>query len=202
VKFGGPTANGVQMIYLPVMQNPRPDAALALRTSREPLRVAQAARAALAQIDRDTPVTQVKTMDQIVLDSMAKPRTQAWLIGVFAALALVMAALGNYGLMSYSVAQSTHDMGVRMALGAGAHDVLRLVLRKGVILIGVGLLTGIGGALALTRLISRLLFNVKPTDPWTLAVVALLLGSVTLAAAYIPARRATRVDPSIALRVE
>jgi putative ABC transport system permease protein len=202
VKFGGPTANGVQMIYLPVMQSPRPDAALALRTSREPLRVAQAARAALAQIDRDTPVTQVKTMDQIVLDSMAKPRTQAWLIGVFAALALVMAALGNYGLMSYSVAQSTHDMGVRMALGAGAHDVLRLVLRKGVILIGVGLLTGIGGALALTRLISRLLFNVKPTDPWTLAVVALLLGSVTLAAAYIPARRATRVDPSIALRVE
>jgi putative ABC transport system permease protein len=201
-KFGGLNSDGVPEIYVPIMQSPWPGGKLALRTAIEPMSVAQAVRAALAQLDRDMPVTSVKTMDQIVMDSMSQSRVQTWLIGAFAAVALVLAALGIYGVMSYSVARGTHDMGLRIALGAGAGDVLKLVLGKGMLLTAAGLLVGVAGAWALTRLLSSLLFKVKPTDPWTLVAVSLLLALVALVAAFIPARRATRIDPVTALRFE
>jgi putative ABC transport system permease protein len=202
VKFGGLNSDGVPVIYVPMLQSPWPGGVLSLRTSTEPMSVAQAVRAALAQLDRDMPVTAVKTMDQVVTDSMSQSRVQTWLIGAFAMVALALAALGIYGVMSYSVAQCTHDMGLRIALGASAGDVLKLVLGKGMLLTGAGLLAGVGGALALTRLLSSMLFAIKPTDPWTFAAVSLLLAVVALAAGYIPARRATRIDPVIALRIE
>ena len=202
IKFGGPTANVVPMIYMPILQSPMPGAALALHTSTEPMQVANTVRAALAQLDPDAPITRIKTMEQIVTDSMSQAQTQTWLMGLFAAVALLLAVLGNYGVVSYSVAQSTHDIGVRMALGASTSDVLKLVLRHGMLLVGAGLAVGLACALALTRFLSALLFQVTPTDPWTFAAVSLLLALVAFVAAFIPARRATRVDPVAALRCE
>jgi putative ABC transport system permease protein len=202
IKFGGPTANNAQIIYMPIRQNPPAEGALVLRTSANPLRVAQSVRVALGQIDRETPVTQIKTMDQIVLDTMLQPRTQTWLLLGFAAIALLLAALGNYGVSSYYVAQNTHDIGIRMALGAAPGEVLKLVLRKGMLLTGIGVLAGLAGAFVLTRFLSSLLFGVKATDPLTFAAVSLLLACVSALAIFFPARRATRVDPLVALRYE
>jgi putative ABC transport system permease protein len=159
-------------------------------------------RAALAQIEPDTPVAEVSTMDQIVAQSMARPRTETWLMAVFAMIALALAGLGNYGVMSYAVAQSTHNLGVRVALGATSKDILKLVLRKSALLICSGLVLGLGGAYVITRVLSSLLFGVKPDDPWTFGAVSLLLALIALLAAYFPARRATRIDPVIALRSE
>ena len=201
-KYGGLNGRDVAVIYVPMPQSPWPGGVLALRTSVEPLAVASAARAAVARVDRETPVTAVRTMEEIASDSLAQSRVQTWLIGSFAVIALIMAALGVYGLISYSVAQSTHDVGVRIALGANARDVLRLVLRKGMLLTGAGLLLGLGGAFALTRLLAALLFGVKPTDLATFVAVSILLAAVALVAGFIPARRATRIDPVAALRME
>ena len=202
VKFGGLNSSGVPMIYVPILQSPWASGILGLRTATEPASVAPAARAVLAQLDPNMPVTSVKTMDQIVIDSMSESRMQTWLIGLFAAVALVLAALGIYGVMSYSVAQGTHDLGVRIALGASTGDVLKLVLKEGMLLTGAGLLVGVAGALALTRLLTSLLFGVKPTDPWTYVAVSGLLAVVALVAGLLPARRAARIDPGVALRFD
>ena len=201
-KFGGMNSSDVPVIYVPVMQSPWPGGTLALRTAVEPLSVTKAARVALAQLDPDMPVTSVKSMDQIVVDSMSQSRTQTWLIGAFAAVALALAALGIYGVVSYSVAQETHDIGVQLALGASAGDVLKSVLGRNMLLAGAGLLAGLAASFALTRVLSSLLFNVKATDPWTFVAVSLLLTLVVVVAGFIPARRATRVDPVAALRFE
>ncbi len=200
-KFGGLDNDGVPVIYVPIMQSPWPGGALALRTATDPLSMAPAARAALGELDRDMPVTSVRSMEQIVIESMSQSRTRTWLIGIFAAVALALAALGIYGVMSYSVAQGTHDMGVRMALGASTGEIMWLVLAKAMLVTGSGLLAGLAGALALTRVLSSLLFNVKATDPWTFVIVPVALALVALIAGYIPARRATRIDPVVALRV-
>ncbi len=202
IKFGGPQASAVPFLYLPVAQAPAVNGALVLHTTGDPASMAGMVRTAVAAIDRDTPITAVKTMDQLALDSMSHPRAQTGLMTVFAALALVLSTLGIYGVMSYSVAQSTQEMGIRVALGAGRSDILRLVLLKGLLLTGAGLLAGLAGAFALTRLLTSLLFQVKATDPWTFGGVVLLLALVALLAAFIPARRATRVDPVVALRFE
>ncbi len=202
VKFGGLNSGGVPVIYVPIEQSPWPSGTLALRTATDPSGMTQAARVALAQVDHDMPVTSVKTMEQVMHDSMSQSRMQTWLIGLFALVALVLAALGIYGVMSYAVAQGTHDMGLRIALGASPGNVMRLVLARSMLLTGIGLAAGVAGAFALTRLLSSLLFHVKATDPWTFVAVSALLASVALIAGFIPARRATRIDPVIALRVE
>ena len=167
-----------------------------------PASLAAAVRKEVQTIDPDQPVADVKTMEQWVDTSIAAPRYRTALLGLFAVLALVLASTGIYGVMSYSVAQRTHEIGVRMALGARQLDVLKLVVRQGVsrVVIGVGL--GLVGAIALTRVMTTLLFNVSAKDPVTFAAVAVLLSVVALVACYIPARRATKVDPLVALRYE
>jgi putative ABC transport system permease protein len=153
-------------------------------------------------VDGQIPVGDVHAMDELIAVSLAQQRFNMLLLGLFAALALILAAVGIYGAMAYSVNQRTHEIGIRTALGAQRRDVLRLVLRDGAKIALFGIASGIAGALALTRLMASLLFEVKPTDPATFAGVAILLALVALAACYIPARRAMRVDPMVALRYE
>ena len=148
------------------------------------------------------PVTEVLPIENLISKSLAQPRLEATLLGIFAALAVVLAAVGLYSVMAYVVTQSTHDIGIRMTLGAQQRDVLSLVLIQGTKLISVGVVVGIGSALGLTQLMSGLLFGVTANDPVTLSAVAALLIIVALAACYIPARRAMRMDPLVALRYE
>ena len=153
-------------------------------------------------VDSQIPVSDVHPMDELIAVSLAQQRFNMLLLGLFAALALILAAVGIYGAMAYAVNQRTHEIGIRTALGAQRWDVLRLVLRDGAKIALLGIVSGIAGALALTRLMASLLFEVKPTDPATFAGVAILLAFVAIAACYIPARRAMRVDPMVALRYE
>jgi ABC-type antimicrobial peptide transport system permease subunit len=202
IHYGGPEGIPVPFLYLPMLQSPARNGALALLTAADPMSVAETARAVVARIDRGTPVTKTKSLERIAFDSMSQPRIQTSLMAGFAVAALLLSALGIYGVLSYSVAQSTHELGIRMALGASAADILRLVLGQGLLLAGAGLAVGFAGSLALTRLLASMLFHVKPTDPATFAAVALLLALVALVAAFVPARRATRVDPLTSMRSE
>jgi putative ABC transport system permease protein len=152
--------------------------------------------------DPDQPVFNIKTMDELVAESFAQPSVLSLLLGTFAALALVLAVVGIYGVMAYSVTQRTHELGVRMALGAKRGDVLRLVLASGAKLILAGVAVGLAGALVANRLVATLLFGVSSTDPATFVAVALLLSAVAMIATYLPAHKATRVEPVIALRHE
>ena len=153
-------------------------------------------------IDPEQPIATIRTMDEWVSRSTATPRYRTILLGLFAALAMVLAATGIYGVMSYSVSQRTHEIGVRMALGARHGDVLRLVVRQGMLLVVLGLAIGLVAAFILTRLMESLLFGVTAKDPLTFVAVAGLLTVVAFFACYIPARRATKVDPLTALRYE
>jgi len=172
------------------------------RTAIDPTAVAPAMRAALREVDPNQPVESMASMRDRVAGTMAEPLFQARLLSVFSFQALLLAAIGIYGVLAHLVASRTHEIGIRMALGAERGDVIRLVMRRTIILAGIGVLTGTTGALLATRVLAKLLFEVKPDDPATFAVVALLLGAVALAAAWIPARRATRVDPLVVLRYE
>ncbi|HEV8040881.1 MAG TPA: ABC transporter permease [Bryobacteraceae bacterium] len=173
-----------------------------ISTNVDPSSVAHAVTAAIQSVDPSQPVFGVKTMTQVVSDSLSNQRLYAWLLGVFAVLALTLASAGIYGVMSYLVTQRTQEFGVRMALGASTNNVLGMVLRQALLLIGAGLAIGLGGALAVTRVLTNFLFSVKPVDPVTFAGVSLLLTAVALLATYLPALRATRVDPMVALRYE
>ena len=164
--------------------------------------MAAAIRQEVRKIDKDLPVTDVANLPDLIEASVAQPRFRTFLLGLFAAMALVLAAIGIFGVISHSVSQRTREIGIRVALGAQSKDVLKQVLQEGARLAAVGLALGLAGSLAATRLIATLLFGVKPADPLTFVVVAVILVSVTLAASYIPARRATRVDPTVALRYE
>jgi putative ABC transport system permease protein len=175
---------------------------LVIRTQGEPTNLAAAVRKEVQAIDSDQPVSAVRTMDQWVDTSVALPRYRTALLGLFALLALVLASTGIYGVMSYSVTQRTREIGVRMALGARRFDVLRLVVRQGMFLVIVGIGIGLAGAFALTRVMATLLFGVTAKDPVTFLAVAALLTLVAFVACYIPARRATKVDPLVALRYE
>jgi putative ABC transport system permease protein len=156
----------------------------------------------LQATEKDVPVTEVATLNEILAREAAPRRFNAALFSVFAALALLLAGTGVYGVIAYSVARRTHEVGIRMALGAQRHDVLGLFISDGMRLVLLGLVLGLGGAFALTRVMSSLLFGVKATDLTTFAVVAISLLGVELLACYLPARRATKVDPLVALRYE
>ena len=175
---------------------------VALRTPLPPEAAMAQVRAAVARNDRDVPVTRASTMEGLVAASWGDRRFNLALLATFAALALTLAAVGIHGVMSYVVAQRTREIGVRMALGARASDVLRLVLRQGLTLAVAGLAAGLAAALALRRLMASMLFGVQPSDPITLGVVAAVMLLIALLACYAPARRASRVDPAEALRWE
>ncbi|MGH9840698.1 MAG: FtsX-like permease family protein [Blastocatellia bacterium] len=175
---------------------------LVIRTTADPLSLASAVRREIKALDPELALAGVKPLEQLVHESVAEPRYRTTLLGLFAAVALLLAAIGLYGVLAYAVTQRTHEIGIRMALGARGADVLRLVIGHGIKLALIGVLLGLGAALALTRLMKTLLFDVSATDPPTFAAIALLLALVALVACWIPARRATKVDPMIALRCE
>ena len=192
-------------MYAPYAQDRRAFIAprdLVLQTKGDPASVAAAVRQAVWSVDKDQPISNIRTMDQVFAAAISQERFQALLLGLFAALALVLACVGLYGVISYAVAQRTHEIGVRMALGAQPVDVLRLVLRQGMGLTFAGLIVGIGVGLIATRVLSDMLYGVTPRDPLTFIGVPALLLLVAFLACYIPARRATRIDPLVALRYE
>jgi predicted permease len=186
-------------IYLP---QPVHSMTLVARARDNPLSLLSAVRAEVRKLDRDLPVSNIQTIDQTLRLVLGPERFAVFLLVIFASVALSLAAVGLYGVMSYAVSQRTREIGIRMALGAGRSDVMMMVIGQGIKLMGAGILIGLGGALALTRLMETLVFGVSATDPLTYATIALLLALVALLACWIPARRATKVDPMIALRCE
>ena len=175
---------------------------LMVRTAGDPMGLIAAVKNQIAAVDPSAPLTHVKTMDQIVSGETAQPRFQTLLLSAFGALGFVLAMVGIYGVISYDVSQRTREIGLRLALGAQPKNVLGMVVREGMLLAGVGILVGIGGALAMGRLVSSLLYQIKPTDPATFISVSIVLAAVALMACYLPARRAMRVEPMVALRYE
>jgi len=202
VKFAGLDAPSEPAYYLPASQAPLQDMMILVRTTTDPLSVVGAVRQAVLSIDPNQPISDVKTLAKIVDESIAQRRLNMLLMGLFGGLALLLSAVGIYGLLSYAVTQRTQEMGIRMALGAQITDVLKLVLRQGMMLALAGEAIGLIAALALTRMIRGLLFGVTPNDATTFLVVAAVLAIVALLACYLPARRATKVDPLVALRYE
>jgi len=188
-------------IYLSYLQEPSTALAVMMRTSVDPLQLGAPARQEISQIDKELPVT-ITTMDQIFSNSVSGPRFNALLLGIFASVALILASIGVFGVINYSVAQRTHEIGIRLAMGAQRGDVFKLIVGHGLILALAGVTIGAIGAIALTRLMAGLLFGVSPTDITTFVSVSLLVVVVATFACYLPARRATRVDPLVALRYE
>jgi putative ABC transport system permease protein len=188
--------------YLSSLQDTFANMFVVVRTVGEPTGVAAAVRHAAAEVDKSAAVSDVKTMERLVEESVMQPRFNLFLLGLFSGIALLLSAAGIYGVTAYSVTQRTHEFGIRMALGAQVGDVLRMIIRQGMLLISVGIVLGLFAAFALTRLLKTLLFEVSVTDPLTFVAITLLLTLVALVACYIPARRATKVDPLVALRYE
>jgi putative ABC transport system permease protein len=189
-------------LYCSQYQSPSAEAALVVRTAADPLSLVAPIHRALQEIDGDLPLDKVQTMEQVVSSSLAQNRVKTVLLGIFAALALVLAAVGVYGLVSYSVAQRVHEIGIRIALGARRAEVLGMIIRQGMTLVAIGLAVGLAGALATSRLLADQVYKVSIVDPLTYIGVPCVLTAVALLANWLPARRATRVDPLTALRSE
>jgi putative ABC transport system permease protein len=227
LKWGGPNAPWLSIVgvvgdvkratldaktrmgsYLPYLQVPEEEIAelsLVVRTANSPIRLASAMRSEIRAVDKEVErlcVTDIKTLEQVITESTAPHRFRTWLLGLFACLAVILAAAGIYAVMSYSVAWRRHEIGIRMALGAQEGDVLKLVVGQGMILALIGLTIGLVGAFALTRLLSSFLYELTATDPVTFLGVSFVLAVIALLACYIPARRATKVDPMVALGYE
>jgi len=206
VRQAGMTAEPHAAIYQPYQQVTRPfflsHMTFVVRTAADPVSVSAAMRQALAGVDRNQPVDSIAAMTDLVDATTAEPRFQARLISIFSLLALLLAALGIYGVLAYAVTERTREIGIRMALGAEKSDITRMVLKRSLLLATAGAAIGIAGALMVTRVLEKFLFDVKPTDPATFAVVAALLGAIALLAGWLPARRASAVDPLMALRSE
>jgi putative ABC transport system permease protein len=205
VRRGGKAGQISPQVYYPAAQTalyPVRLAEFTFRSSGDPKQLVAAVQQQVWAIDKDLPVTHVRTYDELVSQSVSERRFQTMLLGLFASLALILAMVGIYGVISYSVSQRTPEIGVRMALGASRGGILKMVIGRAMLLVAVGIAAGAAGAFALSRYLKSLLFEVKPGDPWTYASLAILLAMVALAASLIPARRATRVDPMIALRYE
>jgi putative ABC transport system permease protein len=206
VKGGSLNQPTSALVYAPLTQHRREgwsnNLMVAVQTDTPPETFAAAIREQVRRLDPDQPVTSIKTMDELLSRTLSEAKFSLLLFGLFAALALVLAAIGIYGVMATTVSQRTHEMGLRMALGAQKRDVLVLVIRQGMMPVVIGVVAGLAAAVALTRLMSTLLFGVSATDPITLGVITLLLAAVALLACYIPARRAAKVDPMVALRSE
>jgi putative ABC transport system permease protein len=190
-------------IYVPHAQDSQWNfMGLVIRTAGDPAAFATSLRREVQALDTDQPIYNVRTMDDVIANSLGTRRVSMQLFAVFAVAALLLAAIGIYGVMAYSVTQRTQEIGIRMALGAQRSDVLRLVVRQGMILAAIGVVAGLIGAFSLTRVMASLLFNVRPDDPATFLAISLLLVAVAFLACYLPARRAASVDPIIALRAE
>ena len=189
-------------IYVPLAQSPLLDGILVVKTAAEPMSIARSIIELLYAIDPNQPAARVQSLEQVRAESVAAPRLTANLLGLFALLALAIAATGISGVMALAVGQRRHEIGVRMAIGARPGEILQMILQQGLALAFVGVVLGLFGALWLTRLLQQLLFEVAPTDPLTYLGVAVVLGLAALVACYVPARRASRVDPIIALRVD
>ena len=196
-------------LYLPFNQAPNdvlpflaPRMNLIIRTTADPLNLTATVRREVQALDPNQPVFNVNTMEQTLDQSLVTQRLSMTLLASLASLALILAAVGIYGVMSYLVTQRSHEIGIRMAIGARPRDVFRLVIGRGMVLVLIGIAVGLTGAFALTRLMTTMLFGVKPTDPTTFAVISVLIAGVALLACYVPGRRASKVDPLEALRYE
>jgi predicted permease len=201
-KIGGPRDEQSAGVYVSNEQSPAYGMTLIVRAKLDPLTLPNAIRAAIHSVNKDQPLGEFRTVDQIKEQALVGNRLQATLLGIFGAVALLLAALGIYGVISYSVEQRTHELGIRAALGASGGSLLGLVLMRGLVLTGIGLAIGLAGSLAVTRQMKSLLFGVGAQDPMTMAAVAAVLAAVAITACYLPSRRATRADPLVALRYE
>jgi putative ABC transport system permease protein len=201
VRHNGLEGKASSRIYLPQAFCPW-TGSLIVRTTMAPFALADSVRQAILSLDADQPVSNLRTLEQMVSNSVGQRRLTLLLLGIFASVALLLAAIGLYGVMAYSVTQRTHEIGIRMALGARRRDVLGLVVKQGMLLTLLGVALGLIGSFALTRLIASQLFQVTATDPTAFGGVAAILGIVAFVACLIPARRATKVDPMEALRYE
>jgi len=202
VKYNGLADDVQPAIYYPISQQPTWGSLVIKTDVADPLSVTSAVRNEIKKIDPDVPLTNVATMDDRLSKSVAQPRFRTTLIALFAVVALVLACVGIYGVISYSVTLRTHEIGIRMALGAQRGHVLKMVIGQAIVLAIAGVALGLTGSYALTSLMSKLLFGVKPTDPATFLITAAILSFTALIASYLPARRATKIDPLEALRYE
>jgi putative ABC transport system permease protein len=202
VKFTALNVASSEEFYLPLEQSPSAGGTLIVHSPTDPESLAAAVRAKLAEQDSTLPVSKVASMDAIVAQSIAQPRILSKFVALFAAFALLLAAIGIYGVMAYSVAARTQEIGIRMSLGANPRDILKLIVRQGMRLALIGVAIGLAASLALTRLITTLLFNVSASNPLAFTVAAVALSATAAAACYVPARRATKVDPMVVLRYE
>jgi len=189
-------------IYIHALQNMRSGMSIVIRTSGDPLQVTRAVRDAIWSVDRNVPISEMTTLEHITGSAVARPRLLAWLLGIFGAIGLLLGALGIYGLLAFAVTQRRQEIGVRVALGAPARSVLRLVVGQGMLLAAAGVIIGTVGARLLTRQMQAVLFDIAPSDPSTFVQVIAVLLATALLASWLPARRALGIDPVTALRYE